>query len=340
MDNNLFAQLQSDFKKDVTVSRISEDIRGKVITIYGGNNLGKTFQSARFPNPIFLPCEKGMNAINGAIVLKTTSYGDLKKNINKLTSKKYVKMLDSGLTATIIIDGLERVGTYIKNYLCSKYEIDDIQIAAKQGVNLWGLYDQLAWTLIDKLISVGYCVVFLGHEKYDQKKDKYIIEGDSRVVKPMRDNSDIVCYLQPNGLDNDGKEIHSSAYLAETQDFFARCRFDYVKPKIEDFTAENLINAIIEGIKEQNKAEGFDNVDFSEQQQIYSTEDTYESVMEEIKEQFQRMSDIDALEQYSEIVENNLGEGVAVSSATKKQLDSLIVIRDELEDYLNENEDL
>ena len=45
------------------VSVVAKGLEGKVIMIYGGNNVGKTTQAARFKNPVFMPFEKGMNAI-------------------------------------------------------------------------------------------------------------------------------------------------------------------------------------------------------------------------------------------------------------------------------------
>lgn len=340
MDANLLSLFQKEFKDDATVSRVSEDIRGKVIVLYGGNNVGKTLQSAKFPNPIFLPCEKGMNAVNGALVLKTTSWGDLKKNGKKLTGKKFVQALKQGATMTLVIDGIERIGNYVKDYLCSKYDVATIG-KANGGYGCWEEYENLVWSFVDNLISVGYTVVFIGHEKYDSNKEKYIITGDERAIKPIRDNADIVAYLRSNGVDEEGKSLLSSAYLAETEEFFARTRFSYMDTYIEEFTAENFIDTIIEGIKRQNEAEGFDSVSFEEQQEIYSQEEEdFSDVVDEIKELFGRMSELgeEAVERYATIVEEHLGEDVAVSEATERQIEALKCIRDDLNDYLEDNE--
>ena len=126
LNQNVLNVFKNVFRDDAKISRVSESLRGKVITIYGDNNLGKTRQSSRFKNPIFLPCEKGMNAINGAMVLKTNSWNDLKRNGRKLTSKKFVNALKQGMEMTVVIDGMERIGNYVKSYLCDKYEVATI----------------------------------------------------------------------------------------------------------------------------------------------------------------------------------------------------------------------
>ena len=171
MDKNIMDLFQTQFKDDVSVSRVSEDLKGKVIVIYGGNNLGKTYQCSRFENPIFIPCEKGMNAVNGAMVLKTRSWADLKKHGRKLASKNFVEALKNGANITLVIDGIERIGNYVKSYLCSKYDVDVIG-DARNGFGCWEEYDNLVWSWVDNIISLGYTVVFIGHEIEDKKKGK------------------------------------------------------------------------------------------------------------------------------------------------------------------------
>jgi hypothetical protein len=338
LDNNIMDLFGKEFKNDVKVSRISEDIRGKAIVIYGGNNLGKSLQASRLPNPVFMPCEKGLNAINGAMVLKTTCWADLERNGRKLTSRNFVEALDKGAQITLIIDGFENIGKYCKAMLCQKYKVPTIG-KANDGFGCWEEYENLVWGFVDNLLGVGYTVVFIGHESWDGKKKKFLISGDERNIKPIRDNADIVCYLESNGLDEAGKPIHSSAYLAESKDFFARTRFSYMDTYIEDFTAENLVSTIVEGIKRQNKAEGFDNVDFKEQQDIYKEEKVnFKDVIEIIKGQYEQLLDKDddshALEDFFlDTVEKYLGD-IPVSEATETQLESLICIKNNLEEKL------
>lgn len=331
--------LNKTFKEDVKISRVTPDLRGKVIVLYGGNNVGKTKQSSKFKNPIFLPVEKGLNATNGAVVLKTSNWNDLKRNGRKLAGKEFVNLLKTGEQITIVIDGIERIGNYCKNYLCAKYDVDTVG-KANGGFGAWEEYENLVWSWVDNLIGLGYTVVFIGHEKLDKKKDKFIIGGDERAIKPIRDNADIVCYLESNGTDDNNEVIPSSAYLAETDNFFARTRFTHMDTYVETFTAENLEKTIVDGIKLQNKEEGCEDASFEEQQEIYEEEDvTYDEVIEQIKELYQEFSKTEDLEDvYMDIVEEHLGSGVAVSEATTKQLEALICIRDDLQEKLDEME--
>src|SRR5690606_7289105 len=85
--------LNKTFRDRVKVSKISPDLRGKTIVLYGSNNVGKTTQAANFKNPIFMPFEKGMNAISGAAVLQNTNWADVKRNISILSGDRWKKFL-------------------------------------------------------------------------------------------------------------------------------------------------------------------------------------------------------------------------------------------------------
>lgn len=341
LNQNVLNVFKNVFRDDAKISRVSESLRGKVITIYGDNNLGKTRQSSRFKNPIFLPCEKGMNAVNGALVLRTRSWSDLKRNVAKLTSnKKLLGLLENGETITIIVDGAERMGNYCKNYLCSKYNVSNVG-DANNGYGCWSEYEDLMWSLIDSLISVGYTVVFLAHRTFSQETNRYEITGDSRVIKPIKDNSDIIAYLEGNGVDENGNEIPSSAYFVATEDFYARTRYDYMVSYIKEFTAENFEQAVVEGIKKQNEHDGVSGVSFEEQQEIYKDDESYEDVMEELQELYEKLNEIndeDLFNQYIQIVEDNLGVDAKISEATERQLEPLKCIRNELTELLDKEE--
>lgn len=287
-----------------------------------------------------MPFEKGMGAIGGAMVLENTSWSDVKRNINTLSGRKYKELLKQE-QITVIWDGFERAGFYCQRYIEGKYDAFDIA-DARNGYGAWQQYEKEFWSEVDKLLSIGYTVVFIGHESPNKnKKDKLFPKGDTRVVSPIVDNADIVVYVEANGVDEEGNEIMSSGYMYETDEFFGRCRFPFVDPVIEEFTAENFERQVVEGIKKQLEIEGDEGVDFEEQQKIYtkSKEDTFDSLIEEIRELFNKLRKYDDLDFYEEVVAKHLGDGVRVSEATPRQMEPLTVIRDELIARLEELEE-
>jgi hypothetical protein len=339
LSNEVANLFNNAFGDKVKISRISPDLRGKSIVIYGGNNVGKTTQAAKFKNPVFMPFEKGMNAISGALVLRNANWADTKSNIKKLSSRKFTDALRKGEQITIIWDGFERAGFYCQRYIEQKYDAFDVADARK-GFGAWTQYEKEFWTEVDKLLNLGFTVVFVGHADIGgNKKNKEQIypKGDKRCVAPIVDNADIVVYVEANGVDEKGNEIPSSAYFIETDEYFARSRFTYVKDGIKEFTAESFEQAIIEGIQEQLEVEGEDGVTFEEQQQIYSGEDIdHPTLVDQIKELYTTMKELKLLADYEDIIEEHLGEGVKVSDTSAKQIEPLICIREALQDIIDE----
>ncbi|MCY8934427.1 ATP-binding protein [Bacillus atrophaeus] len=313
------------------ISVVAKGLEGKVITIYGSNNLGKTKQSTRMKKPLYLPFEKGLNAIAGVQFMAINSWADFKK-VNKQLTKNAEKAKE--MYQTIIVDEVDAFAKYSTRYVCEQYDVERIK-DGNDGFGLWKEYETEVWEEINKLIGVGFTVIFIAHAAED-KKGKVHPKGDKRVLAPVIDNSDIVLYLSSNGVDEDRKVIKSSAWLAETDEHFARSRFDYIDTYLPEFTAENLEKAIIEAVERQEQAEGIVAVTYEEQKQNNASEELdYDSLMEQIKEVGIKLNGEGRLEEVNEITEKHLGKGVKVTECSRKQVNVMSVILDDLKDLLS-----
>lgn len=313
------------------VSVVAKGLEGKVITIYGSNNLGKTKQSTRMKKPLYLPFEKGLNAIAGVKFMAINSWADFKK-VNKQLTKNAEKAKET--YQTIIVDEVDAFAKYATRYVCEQYDVERIK-DGNDGFGLWKEYETEVWEEINKLIGVGFTVIFIAHAAED-KKGKVYPKGDKRVLAPVIDNSDIVLYLSSNGVDEDRKVIKSSAWLAETDEHFARSRFDYIDTYLPEFTAENLEKAITEAVERQEEAEGIVAVTYEEQKQNNASEELdYDALMEQIKEVGIKLNGEGRLEEVNEITEKHLGKGVKVTECSRKQVNVMSVILDDLKDLLS-----
>ncbi|MGN7324871.1 ATP-binding protein [Bacillus altitudinis] len=317
------------FKPEVSV--IAKGIEGKVVTIYGSNNLGKSKQSSRMTKPLYLPFEKGLNAIAGVNFMPINSWGDFKK-VNKQLSKNVEKAKE--MYQTIVVDEVDAFAKYATRYVCNQYNVERIK-DGNDGFGLWKEYENEVWDEINKLISNGFTVIFIAHAEAD-KSGKIYPKGDKRALAPVIDNSDIVVYLESNGVDENKNVIKSSAWLAETDEFFARSRFDYIDTYLEEFTAENLNQAIVEAVERQEAAEGITAVTYEQQKEVNSSErQDFDSLMNSIKETGKKLNAEGKLEKLNEVVEKHLGKDKKVTECTPKQLDVMSVILDDLNDLLD-----
>lgn len=315
------------------ISVVAKGLEGKVVTLYGGNNLGKTKQSTRMKKPLYMPFEKGLNAIAGVPFMPINSWADFKKVNKQLSGKKSEQAKE--MYQTIIIDEVDAFAKYATRYVCDQYDVERIK-DGNDGFGLWKEYETEIFEEINKLLGVGFTVIFIAHAEAD-KNGKVRPKGDKRVLAPVIDNSDIVVYLTSNGVDEDRQVIKSSAWLAETEDFFARSRFDYIDTFLEEFTAENLESAIIEAVERQEKAEGITAVSFEQQKENNSSEKVdFDDLMEEIKAVGGQLAEAERLDELQEIVDKHLGKGKKVTECTKKQIDVVSVILDDLKDLLSE----
>jgi hypothetical protein len=316
------------------VSVVAKGLEGKVITVYGSNNLGKTKQATRMKKPFYLGFEKGIRAISGIPFLPINKWGDFKKINKQLTDPKTLDKAKE-LYQTIIFDEVYTSALYCQDFLCKKHGVETIG-DGNDGFGLWKEYETEFWAEIDKLLGTGYTLVFISHQE-ETKEGKAIPKGDKRSIKPIIDNSDIVVFLTSNGIDEDKNVVKSSAWFAETDEFFARSRFDYIDTYLPEFTAENLEKVIAVAIERQEEAEGVKAVSYAEQNERYQSDAlSYDDLMERIVAIGGELAEADRLEELTEVVEKHLGIGKKVTECKKSQVQIMSLILDDLTELLSE----
>lgn len=316
---------------------VAKGLEGKSFLIYGSNSVGKTAQCVRMSKPFVIATESGLNATVGVKYIRVQSWADFKKIVKQFTSKSTVEKARQ-MYDTIIIDEL-----YATALLCQDY----IQTVVGGGaltlgdtieggkVNLYQAYEKEFFKTINTLLSCDYTVVFIGHEQ--EKDGKAVPKGDKRSVDPVRDFVDYVIYVKSNGVDEDGKVIPSSAYLAETNEFFARSRFETTPTYLPTWSAEALEEAVNIGVQGLVDKTGVDAVSFDVQKEMNTTvKYDFDEVMDKLMAVGQKFADADKMDELTEIVEATLGVGRKVSQCTKKQLDALVIILDDLTDRAKE----
>ncbi|MEM4994818.1 ATP-binding protein [Priestia sp. SB1] len=317
------------------VSVVAKGLDGKMILVYGNNSTGKTKQATRMKKPFYLGFEDGIRAISGVPFLPINNWRDFKKVNKQLTDPKTLDKAKE-LYQTIIFDEVFTAARYCQDFLCKKHGVETIG-EGNNGYGLWKEYENEFWTELDKLMKSGFTLLFIGHEQKDNDTNQIIPKGDARSMQPIRDNADVVAYLTSNGIDEDGKVVKSSAWFAETENFFARSRFDYIDTHLEEFTAENLEKMISDAIERQEEAEGVKAVTYEEQKESYTSEELdYDKIMQELKTVAGQFQKADKWDELTEIVEKHLGEGKRVTECKKGQVQVMAVILDELLDLLAE----
>src|SRR6185312_8805103 len=121
------------------ISTVAKGLEGKVITIAGTNNLGKTKQATRMKKPFYLGFEKGIRAISGIPFLPINNWRDFKKINKQLTDPKTLDKAKE-MYQTIIFDEVYTSALYCQDYLCKKHGVETI-VEGNNGYGLWKEYE-------------------------------------------------------------------------------------------------------------------------------------------------------------------------------------------------------
>lgn len=325
------------------VSRVIADATGKILTIYSSaNKVGKTTQACRFPKPLYLRFEQGINSIANLKYIDLTCWRDFKKVNKQLTDPKNIEELKQ-LYSTIIFDTLDVAIRWAEDYILSVNGVGKLKDIAYGG----GYHDfEVEWFReINKLTNAGYTIIFISHAKEVEMEDPVTKEtytqvrpiGGKRDSQICLDISDLIGYVQPNGFDDNGNEIPSSIYFTNTRSFVAGSRFKHMKKVVEVFTAENVIAAIKEAVEKEAEETGTEPITLEQKKEIEKKEKiSFDELLDKVQKVGQRLIENEHSEDLLSIVENILGAGKKVSECTPKQYEAVETIYDELSDRVKE----
>lgn len=329
---------------DMLEEGVSYGLDGLKILIYGGNTLGKTPQAMRFPKPLLLMGETGGSALKGYkrhIKSKKVFLDTVKELTDEKTLAQYREKFQ-----TIVIDTIEDIIELFEIALCKEYGVKDvgeIQGLQKGNPNGYSVYRKEFKQQINLLTGCGYTVIFIAHEENvpiptgENDKDGNAItkdfiqpkgsRGDKSSSRFIRDLCDFRFYVVSSGIDREtNKTIMSKAWCVQTDAFYAGSRFN-IKPIVNPFTAENLIEAIEEAQKKSAEEYGSDLVEFKRNTSSYTKEDYLTDIKPYMTRLYKLYPSL-----VLDIVSSQLGDGVPVSKATNDQLTELETIYNKLVD--------
>lgn len=309
--------------------RISRDLKGKYILLYGLPGVGKTSLAAEFKNVLIAGFEMGTNALNNVYVQPIKTWKDWRDMVKQLCTKDALKdKFDS-----IAIDTADFAWDLCVKWICSQNGVE------KLGDIPWGGgYDlakkEYTQTFRDLTYS-GYGLVFISHST--EKTYKNEKGEDYTQIVPALPNRpfdivnkmvDIIAYIREIPVEiGDKVENKRYMFLRGDQRFLAKSRFKYIKPRIE-LSYQGLVDAIFEAIDEEVAHTGGT---ASNEENPY-TKQNFEEIMEDAKQLWGQVVQNDKTEQALAILEEEFGKPTRFSEIlpeqTKELNAALIKIRD------------
>ena len=269
---------------DLEPSKISRDLKGKFILIYGQPKTGKSTFGSQLPRALFMNFEQGTNALAGIKSMPIMKWTDAKKVLSELRQPKAREVFDS-----VVVDTASIAWQLCEKYICQREGVDSIRDVP------WGQ----GWTMLKNEFSefwreitlLGFGILFIAHSK-DKPTEMRDEEGEAiTAVCPDLPNQcytiinsivDIIGYLQVQ-MNPDGTS-ERYLYTRSTPYVFAGSRYQYLAPKIK-FGYKELVDAIGDAIDMAVEKDGAQVTDHTEVAQIRAR--PFQETMNEAKEIWQ-----------------------------------------------------
>ena len=262
-------------------SKISRDLKGKFLLIYGLPKVGKSTFGSQLPRSLFLNFEQGTNALAGIRSVPSLRWTDFRKVLTQLRKPQAREMYD-----TIVVDTASIAWQLCEKYICQRENVDSIRdVPWGQGWNMLKNEFSECWREITLL---GFGILFIAHskEKPTEMKDE---EGNTiTTVAPDLPNQcytiinsivDIIGYVQVQ-MNPDGTS-ERYLYSRATPTIFAGSRYRYLAPKIK-FGYKELVDAIGDAIDKAVELDGAQVTDHTEIAQIKDR--PFQEIMTEAKD--------------------------------------------------------
>ena len=248
-------------------SKISRDLKGKFLLIYGQPKTGKSTFGSQLPRALFMNFEQGTNALAGIRSQAILRWTDAKKVLTQLRKPQAKEMYD-----TIVVDTASIAWQLCEKYICQRENVDSIRdVPWGQG---WNMLRQEFSEFWREITLLGFGILFIAHSK-DKPTEMRDEDGEAiTAVCPDLPNQcytiinsivDIIGYLQVQ-MNADGT-TERYLYTRSTPYVFAGSRYQYLEPKIK-FGYKELVDAIGDAIDKAVELDGAEVTDHTEMAQI------------------------------------------------------------------------
>ena len=278
-------------------SKISRDLKGKFLLIYGQPKTGKSTFGSQLPRALFMNFEQGTNALAGIKSQPILRWTDAKKVLTQLRQPQAKEVFD-----TIVVDTASIAWQLCEKYICQRENVDSIRdVPWGQG---WNMLKQEFSEFWREITLLGFGILFIAHSK-DKPTEMRNEDGEAiTAVCPDLPNQcytiinsivDIIGYLQVQ-MNPDGTS-ERFLYTRSTPTIFAGSRYQYLKPKIK-FGYQELVEAIGDAIDMAVEKDGAEVTDHTEMAQIKDR--PFQEVMTEAKEIWTKYLDVSSEDEKSQ----------------------------------------
>lgn len=315
--------------KELKPQKISKNLKGKFIMLYGLPGIGKTKLASLFPNVIIAGFEMGTNALNNVYVQPIKTWNDWKQMVGQLCRDAELQEQFE----CVAIDTADSAWDLCVKYICSREGVE------KLGDIPWGAgYDmakkEFHNTFRDLSFS-GFGLVFISHSSEktfkDEKGEEYQQINPALPQRPydiVNKMVDLIGYIRE--IEQEDGTSKRYIFFRSTKYFFAKSRFSKIEPKIE-FGYDNIVNAIYNAIDQE--VEGSGGGEASNEENPYLELD-FDDLMKEAGNLWAKATEQEKNGQVLEILQKTFGRSIRFSEIVADEVDKLNIALMEIRDIL------
>lgn len=312
-------------------TKVSKDLKSKIIFFYGDVKSGKTTTASKFPKALIAATEIGTNALNNVFVQPIQKWGDMNRLLKELKKEPVQEKFE-----TIVIDTADNLYDLAEEYVLSQHGVSKI------GDIPFGAGYKETEKIFDKALRqipmLGYGLVIISHatervltneqgEEYS-KIQPTLPKAPQKVVNRM---SDIVGYSTT--IKNEDGQDETRLIMRGNERVIAGSRWKHTPNSIV-FNYDNLVNAIHDAVEKSSDEDGVQALD--EQINHYEKKDKrdFEEAREELISIAQAFVDSDRLVEFNTVMYDTFDDELKISDLTAKNQDAVEVLIDELKEKL------
>lgn len=317
--------------------KVSRDLSGYVIYIYGPGGVGKTTLASQLEKPLLLACELGYSALPGIKAADIMSWADMKSVVKQLKSPKAKEMYKS-----ISIDTVDLAADMCEKYICNREGVEKISDIP------WGGGFRMVKKEFEETFRTiamnGYALFFISHSKDKTFKREDGSEYNQIVPSLSASNNDIIRnmsdiqgYAHPV-IDEDGNSVVVLSLRSPDNSVECKSRFKYIDTEIP-FNYEAISAALKNAIEVE--AQMNDNKFVTDEEMTLPAENNaerFETLLNEFNAMTKQLQKNISKEDFKtlwapkivEITTKYLGKGRKVADITVEQTGELELIVDDL----------